>query len=51
VTTDQQQAELRALLGMAPTDEVTSPPPCSRRVGRRQQTRDTTSDAAEEPVC
>jgi hypothetical protein len=51
VTTTQQQAELHALLGIPPADEGATATPRSRRAGRRQQTRDTTSDAAEEPVC
>jgi len=50
-TTHQQQAELHALLGIPPADAMAPPAPRSRRAGRRQQTRDTTSDAAEEPVC
>jgi hypothetical protein len=51
VTTAQQQAELHALLGIPPADAVGTPASRAHRAGRRQQTRDTTSDAAEEPVC
>lgn len=51
VTTTQQQAELHALLGIPPADDMAPPASHSRRAGRRQQTRDTISDAAEEPVC
>jgi hypothetical protein len=50
-TTDQQQAELRALLGIPPTDAGATAAPHSRRVGRRQQTRDTEGAPTEEPAC
>ena len=51
VTTDQQQAELRALLGISPADAEATVAPHSRRVGRRQQTRDTHGEPTEEPAC
>jgi hypothetical protein len=51
VTTDQQQTELRALLGMLPPPDSAAPPPSSRPVGRRQMTRDTSGAPAEESAC
>jgi hypothetical protein len=52
VTTDQQQAELRVLLGMPPPTDSAAPSTSSssRPVGRRQTARDASGELTEESV-